>query len=149
MAKLNHLLASKTRIGMDTSPFIYYFERHPSYFTLVHEIVDYVENTSTATLVTAALTLLEILVFPLRSNRLDLVAQYRTVLTETTYLELIDLNASIMITSAELRAKYNLRTPDAIQIGACIHRGADLFVTNDKTFRQVQEVETLVLDDFV
>lgn len=149
MAKLNGVLASKVRIGIDTSPFIYYFERHPSYFPLVHEIVDYVENTPAASLMTAALTLLETIVFPLRNNRLDLVAQYRTVLTETTYLELIDLSTPIMITSAELRAKYNLRTPDAIQIGACIQRGADLFVTNDKTFRRVQEIEILVLDDFI
>lgn len=148
MAKLNRILDAKLHIGMDTSPFIYYFERHPSYFPLVQEIVAYTENTPAASLVTSALTLLETIVFPLRNNRQDLVSQYRMVLTETDNLQLIELTIPVIFTAADLRAKYNLRTPDAIQIGACIHSGADLFVTNDKTFRRVQEIEILVLDDF-
>jgi predicted nucleic acid-binding protein len=149
MAKLDQILTSKVRIGMDTSPFIYYFEHHTTYFPLVHEIVDYVENRPLAKMVTSTLTLLETIVFPLRNNRTDLVAQYRTVLTETDYLQLIELGIPVMMIAAELRAKYNFRTPDAIQIGSCIHSNADLFVTNDKSFRRVQEIEILVLDDFV
>ena len=149
MATIESVLAVKRQIGMDTSPFIYYFERHPTYFELVHTIIEHVENKPNTHLMTSALTLLETIVFPLRNQRADLVAHYRNVLTETDYLDLIELDIPVITTAAELRAKYNLRTPDAIQIGACIHRQADLFVTNDKTFRRVQEIEILLLDDFV
>ena len=149
MATIESVLATKRQIGMDTSPFIYYFERHSTYFELVHTIIEHVENKPSTHLMTSALTLLETIVFPLRNQRTDLVQHYRNVLTETDYLDLIELEVPVIVTAAEMRAKYNLRTPDAIQIGACIHRQADLFVTNDKTFRRVQEIEILLLDDFV
>ena len=149
MATIESVLAAKRQIGMDTSPFIYYFERHPTYFELVHAIIEHVENRPNTHLMTSALTLLETIVFPLRNQRADLVEHYRNVLTETDYLDLIELEVPVIVTAAEIRAKYNLRTPDAIQIGTCIHRQADLFVTNDKTFRRVQEIEILLLDDFV
>jgi hypothetical protein len=45
-----------------------------------------------------------------------------------------------------LRARYQIRTPDAIQIAAAIDFGARLFLTNDDRVRRVTEIEVVVLE---
>lgn len=149
MAEVEIILSNRRLVGMDTSPFIYYFERHPTYFPIVSQIVNYVEQTDAARLVTSSLTLLETTVFPLRNGRSELVAEYHNALTKTHYLSLIDLSLPVVTLAAELRAQYNLRTPDALQVAACISQQADVFVTNDNGLRRVKEIEVLLLDDFI
>lgn len=47
-----------------------------------------------------------------------------------------------------MRAKYSIRTPDAIQIAVGIIYGATKFLTNDPDLKKISEIEVLVLDDF-
>jgi predicted nucleic acid-binding protein len=49
--------------------------------------------------------------------------------------------------AAELRARYNLRTPDALHIACAIDTGCDAFLTNDTGIKRVNEIRILVLDD--
>jgi predicted nucleic acid-binding protein len=49
------------------------------------------------------------------------------------------------VRAAEIRARYGLRTPDAIMIATAIESGATLAVTNDDAWRKVEELEVLVL----
>jgi len=48
-----------------------------------------------------------------------------------------------------LRARYNIRVPDALQIAAALKSGATAFVTNDRRLRRVQGLKVLVLDDYL
>jgi predicted nucleic acid-binding protein len=52
----------------------------------------------------------------------------------------------LALQAAHLRARYHIRTPDAIQIAAAIEFGARLFLTNDDRVRKVTEIETVVLE---
>jgi predicted nucleic acid-binding protein len=45
-----------------------------------------------------------------------------------------------------LRARYQIRTPDAVQLAAAIEFGARLFLTNDDRIRRVAELEVVVLE---
>ena len=45
----------------------------------------------------------------------------------------------------ELRARHNLRTPDAIQIATAIRSGASWFLTNDAELANLSEIPVLVL----
>jgi predicted nucleic acid-binding protein len=47
-----------------------------------------------------------------------------------------------------MRAKYNLKLPDAFQIAVALAANCNCFFTNDVTFRRVKEIKILVLDDF-
>lgn len=51
--------------------------------------------------------------------------------------------------SAKLRAKYNIKTPDAVQIATGVLYGASVFVTNDPALEKVSEIKVVVLDDFL
>jgi predicted nucleic acid-binding protein len=47
--------------------------------------------------------------------------------------------------AADLRARYNVRTPDAIQLATALEAGCDAFLTNDLALRRVAELRVLVL----
>ena len=49
--------------------------------------------------------------------------------------------------AAELRAKYGLRTPDAIQLASVIYKKGDVLITNDKGLKRVKEIKVLALED--
>ena len=65
--------------------------------------------------VTSSVTLLEVLVKPLRDNQLAIAKQYKDILTSAPNIEIFDISSGIAERAAQLRAKYNVRTPDAIQ----------------------------------
>jgi predicted nucleic acid-binding protein len=48
-----------------------------------------------------------------------------------------------------LRANYNLRTPDAIQLATAIQARATAFLTNDSFLTSVSDLEILILDQLV
>jgi predicted nucleic acid-binding protein len=51
--------------------------------------------------------------------------------------------------ASDLRAKYGIKTPDAIQIATTIYGGSKSFITNDETLKKVEEISMLLLDDIV
>jgi predicted nucleic acid-binding protein len=47
-----------------------------------------------------------------------------------------------------LRAEAGLRTPDALQVAAALHGGAELFITNDARLRQTARIRVALLEDY-
>jgi len=48
-----------------------------------------------------------------------------------------------------LRAKYGIRTPDALQIASAIENQASIFLYNDYNLKKIKEIETSVLKELV
>ena len=69
--------------------------------------------------VTSVLTITKVLVYPLRQGNTALAQQYREILFTSQGLTAIEVFPDIAENAAELRADYNLRTPDAKQKGYC------------------------------
>jgi predicted nucleic acid-binding protein len=147
-ARLEEFLVQHRLIGADTMVFIYHLEDHPTYAPLTQVIFEAWEAGSTRG-VTSIITLLEILVKPKREGNLEAVRDYKEMLTTYPNLQLVDLGLEVADVASDLRAKYNLKTPDAIQIAATQHAGGTAFITNDPAFRRVTEIEVLVLDDLL
>ena len=132
------------RIGLDTNVFIYYIEEHPIYLLKIEPIIDKIAKGK-AVGITSYVTLLELLVKPLRDGRLDLVDQYKIILSGQ--LEMVPMDKEVSIKAAQLRAKYGIRTPDAIQLASVIHKKGDVFITNDKGLKHIKEIKVLTLED--
>jgi len=64
-------------------------------------------------------------------------------------LDGVDLDLELADKASGLRAKYGLKTPDAIQIAATLQAGGAAFLTNDPILKRVTEIEILMLDDLV
>ncbi|MBI5708830.1 MAG: type II toxin-antitoxin system VapC family toxin [Candidatus Eisenbacteria bacterium] len=141
-------LRGLSRIHLDTNVLIYYLQDEPPYGALVRPVFERIASGSLSGM-TSFITLLEILVKPLRDGRADLVRQYADVLLNAQHLMLQPVERTIAETGAEIRAKYNVRTPDAIQLATAVRGGAQAFLTNDRRLAQVRNPEVVVLDDYV
>jgi predicted nucleic acid-binding protein len=135
------------RIFLDTAPLIYYIEDSAYFSKSLSELFIAVEEQK-CVLISSVITLAEVLVLPLREGRQDLVEKYESILTNSQSVIIADINLEIAKITAQLRAKYSLKTPDAIQIGAAIFHSADYFLTNDKRLKSIKEVNVITLDDF-
>ncbi len=113
-------------VGVDTAPFIYLIEEHPVYLPAVRSLFE-AADLGRLRIVTLVITLLEVLVQPLRQGDQELARQYREILLEATGLIIVPVSARIAEKAAALRAFYNLRTPDAIQAATAIGEGASAF----------------------
>ncbi|MFW6053114.1 MAG: type II toxin-antitoxin system VapC family toxin [Desulfosalsimonas sp.] len=136
-------LQGKT-IGLDTAPLIYFIEENPAYIDRVESFFRGMEHGD-FTVVTSTVTLLEVLVQPLRMQQPKIAEEYRDVLLNSNLLT-FDFSADISEQAALLRARYNLRTPDAIQISTALKAGATLFFTNDIRLPEIPSIQILFLD---
>ncbi len=69
------------------------------------------------------------------------------MLTTSKGIDIFDITIGVAKEAAKIRAKYNLKTPDAIQLATAIIFGADLFLTNDGRLKPVTEIEIVVLSE--
>jgi len=137
-------LVGYSQIGLDTNVLIYYIEEHPVFLKKVEPIIDRIVEGK-ATGITSYVTLLELLVKPIKEKRFDLVEQYKEILTSE--LDMVPLDESVSLKAAELRAKYGIKTPDAIQLASVISKNGEVFITNDERLDAVKEIKVLTLSD--
>jgi predicted nucleic acid-binding protein len=133
-------------VGFDTMPLIYYIEEHPNYSNVVDPFFEAIER-SEFKVVTSIVTLLEVLVHPMRNGDTILAQKYRDLLFDTEGLSTIELDQEIAEEAARLRAFHNIRTPDSIQMATAISVGASFFLTNDTHLPSLPNLKTLVLED--
>lgn len=133
-------------LGIDTSPLINYIEENPQYDKLMTEVFEGFE-CSRFEIIVSSLAVTEIMSLPIRFGNNELSNSYCRLLTETIGLKVVATDTEIAQNAALLRAKYSLKTIDAIHLATAIVAGCDAFLTNDHIFRRVSELRILVLDD--
>lgn len=134
-------------VGLDTAPLIYFIEENPTYIDAVKYFFEAMERGD-FTVVTSTVTLLEVLIHPLRSNNTLLAKEYRDILLNSELIT-VDVSSTIAEQAAHLRALHNIRTPDAIQISAALYSGATHFFTNDIRLPEIPAIQILSLDSLV
>lgn len=135
-------------LALDTSAFIYHLEAHPVHASRLLPIFRRIEGGRCRG-VSSTLTFLEVLVQPYRTGDDEKRAALSALLASFPGMTWIPLDLTVADRAASLRARYRLRTPDAIQLATALHAGADVFLTNDRDLRRVQEVPVLLIDECV
>lgn len=135
-------------VYVDTNAVIYRVEQIEPYLSAAAPLWDALD-LGQQQVVTSGLTLLEVLVKPLRDGNAPLADLFRRVLLGTAGLTCLPISLVLLESAAGLRAHYALRTPDAIHAACAIHSGCTLFVTNDPAFRRVSQLSVAVLDEIV
>ncbi|MGI8788158.1 MAG: type II toxin-antitoxin system VapC family toxin [Pyrinomonadaceae bacterium] len=144
--KINDALQNVSFLGLDTSPFIYFVEQNSLYVDLMREVFKRITDNDFQAC-SSVITLTEVLVQPLRQNNQTLADEHRDLLFNGANFQLFSLTASIAETAAELRARYDLRTPDALQIAVALENNCDAFLCNDNGLKRVTELKILILDE--
>jgi len=133
-------------VGLDSAPLIYFIEENPTYLEMTDAFFETMVRGEFR-VVTSVVTLLEVLVYPLRQGNRILAQQYRDILFNEEGLTTIAVSPAIAEEAAQLRATYNLQTPDSIQMATAISGGASFFLTNDARLPSLPGLEVLVLED--
>lgn len=149
MGQLEQQISRYSLVGLDTAIFIYHFEKNERYLELTKNIFSRLDEDESFAAVTSIITLLEICVKPIKDGRGDLVDLYAQKLLKDEKLTTWVVDESIAKKAAELRGKYGIKTPDAIQIATAIIAGAKALVTNDASLKKVREIEILVLNELL
>lgn len=144
--KINDALARVGLLYIETAPFIYYTESRAGYVDKMRAIFQRTLDEQ-ITIVTSTVTLTECLTKPLRDSDTNLVAAYNAMLRSTRRIRLAPVDAIVAGRAADLRARYNLRTPDALHLATALAAGCDAFLTNDLALKRVTEVRVLALDE--
>jgi predicted nucleic acid-binding protein len=131
-------------VALDTAPFIYLVEEHPRFLPALAPVFE-AADSGRIRLVTSALTLLEVLVVPLRAGNLALAERYEAILTHGRGLDLVPLDTGLLRAAAQLRARHRVRTPDALQLAAALLRGCSAFVTNDRALPSIPGLKVVQL----
>ena len=149
MDEFSKRLAKAKVIGLDTPIFIYFLENNARYGPLAQLTLNGIEKGKWQG-ITPAITLMEITVRPWQLGRESAAREYEAVLVHFPNLSIVDVDRNVARAAAQLRAKYNVSPPDALQVAASLSYGAKAFLTNDKRLSKLQElIDILVLDDFL
>jgi len=103
-------LPTRGVLYLDAQLIIYTVERHPTYATALRPIWDAAKKRD-LNVVTGELSLLEVMILPIRNGNAELEADYEHAMTRTE-LRLLPITQAVLRAAARLRAGLpSLRTP--------------------------------------
>ncbi|RYD29873.1 MAG: PIN domain-containing protein [Sphingomonadales bacterium] len=113
------------------------------------EIRSFVEHLQArdGEMITSELTLTEVLVAPLRKTDDGLVKHYEAFLQSGGGVSMIPVSRTILRRSAELRALFHHKTPDAIHVASAEASGCRLFVSADKRLNVPETLMRITVDE--
>jgi predicted nucleic acid-binding protein len=135
-------------VALDTAAFIYFIEAHPAYLAVLLPLFQAADREE-LTIVTSAVTLLEVLVVPYRAGNLALATRYEEILTRSRGVLLRHIDGAQLRAAAQLRAVAGVRTPDALQLAAALAEGCTALVTNDQRLHPFPGLPVLQLAGYV
>jgi len=100
-------------VFLDTAPLIYFIEGNSAYQQILKKLFVF-NDEGYFKFLTSTVTLLEVLVKPLRDGETNVADKYTSILTNAEGIDIFDITSVIAARAASLRAIYNLRTPDAL-----------------------------------
>ncbi len=132
------------RVAIDTAPLIYYIEQ-TKYVDVLDAFFAAVASGDVK-VVASMMTLLEVLVHPLKTGNHALATQYNDILLSAPNVLVVSVTVEVAQEAAQVRAETGLKTPDAIIVATAQLHDAVL-LTNDRDFSSVNALEVSKLRD--
>jgi predicted nucleic acid-binding protein len=121
---------------LDSSAIIYWFEGTAVQKAAVRQEISQLKTMHPdAQIVVSRLGVMECCVKPLRTGNAALLAQYNTLFEKT---KIVELTETVVTIATDLRVRYGLKTPDALQAASALSLGSHTaFITADAGFERV------------
>ena len=136
-----------TRVYFDTNPIIYFIEQNTQFVELVTPVFEMIGEDSILAF-TSELSLTEVLIKPIRDNRIQIIQTHKELLLDPELFTLISPNQDTFLLAAELGGKSSMRMPDAIHMACAIESKCKYFITNDKGIKSTADVTVVQISDF-
>ncbi len=117
-------------IYLDACLLIYAIESHPVWFNPVREALASQPESQFAI---SPLVKMECLVKPIRLG--DTILQWRYEAGLAQFVQ-VAMTEAVFLQAAQLRARFNLKTPDALHLACAQHHGCAALWTNDDRLAQ-------------
>jgi predicted nucleic acid-binding protein len=114
------------RYYLDTAPIIYLVEQVQPYASAVRRKL----SAQGLVLITCELTRLECRIKPLRNGDAALLQDFDDYFANSI-AEIVPLTRDVIDRATEIRAQFNFKTPDSIQLAAAVVANSSVFPTND------------------
>lgn len=124
-------------IYLDSCIVIYLLEKHSQYYYLIIEKLS--EQLAVAI---SSLVMLECLVGPWKRGDVELAKRFEQFFETVNHLE---LDKNIFLLAAKQRAKFDLKTPDALHLAAAEYYSCLEFWTNDDRLLNKSEIVVNIL----
>jgi predicted nucleic acid-binding protein len=134
-------------IYIDTAIVIYTIEGNSNYLTALEPLWEQFQ-TGNIEIMTSELTLMEVIVQPLKHNDATLVTDYEEFLTASS-IQLLPIDRTILKNAAQLRSTKNIKTPDAIHASTAMQHSCTMFLTNDRGFQNIPGLPSMILDQVI
>ena len=130
---------------LDASIIIWRAEGLPQFQRAAHAAFDELRRLHAAPVLAASLlSRLECRVKPLREGDGTLLASYERFFSGG--VQIVELSAEVIDHATELRAKFGLKTPDALQVASALRLpGPLIFLTGDAGFSRVKGLPVQVV----
>lgn len=135
-------------VCLDACIFIYLIEENPKFLEIILPIFEAIDHGELIA-ITSGITLIETLVIPFRFNDKKLAEKYERILTKSRGMKFFELDIEILRNAAFLRAKFNIKTPDAFQIAAAQKGDCSSFVTNDRRLPNIEGLTIIQLSNYL
>lgn len=126
---------------LDACCFIYLLEGTPDWRAAVEAQLRHFPNAKFAS---SRLSRLECRSKPLREGNQALVTQYDALFSPDS-VRLVDVGAEVIERATDLRARFNLKSPDALHLATALQIQASAFVTGDATLARCSDVNVVVV----
>ena len=129
-------------VYLDACCFIYLVEGQPEWRTVVEQRIRGLEPISK--LITSQLARLECRTKPMRDANRSLLERY-DMLFGADRVVVLDVSEQVIDRATELRARYGLKTPDAIHLATALESSAAEFWTADAALSRCTDIAVIVL----
>ena len=135
-------------VALDTQIFIYFIEEDDRFLPLVKPLFEAIDRGELVG-VTSGLSLMEVLVVPYRSGNRALADRFESLLTTSRGLRCVEVDRRLLKAAAQLRAMFQFKPPDAIQVAAALVSDCKSFLTNDRRIPAVPGLRILQVKDYL
>lgn len=133
-------------IAVDPMIVIYLLEKNPEFLVRAKNIFNRIKVGHENGII-SIIGLIEIQTGAKKLKRFIEAQRYKEVLVNFPNMTIKNINENIVEISSDLRAKYNISTPDAIHLATAIDSNAKKFITNDNRLMRVKEIRVETLKD--
>ena len=120
-----------SKIAIDTNIFIYALEDEGKLGNSARSIFEVIKKEKPQVF-TSVLTIEEVLVGVYRQGLEDKITAYLEFISGEGLITVVEVTRQIAMLGAKIRAHYNVRTPDAIQLATGILSDSTQFITADR-----------------
>lgn len=136
-------MALPTKVYLDSNAIIRFAESDEEQIANLYQYA----SGRNLSLFTSELTLAEVLVAPIREKDDELATAYKIFLRSDPILKVVPVDRPVLERSAELRARYGGKGPDAIHCATADLCGCEVMVSSDKRLRLPEGILRVAVEE--